>query len=157
MLACLLGAATAAPALAGQATWSEADLESQLMCPVCHTLLDNSQSAEANRIREVIHQKHQQGWSEARTRDYLVTQYGEEVLAAPPYHGLSDGLIAPQNTINYYSEVARTLGGKQDDWMRVFFLPGVGHCGGGDGPTPPAQPDTDMDARIDAELAREEA
>ena len=87
VLACLLGAAMTTPALAAQATWSEADLESQLMCPVCHTLLDNSESAEANRIREVIHQKHQQGWSEARTRDYLVAQYGEEVLAAPPKRG----------------------------------------------------------------------
>ena len=28
----------------------------------------------------------------------------------------------------------RTLGPKQDDWMRLFLLPGVGHCGGGPGP-----------------------
>ena len=34
-----------------------------------------------------------------------------------------------------YNEVAKALGGgKQDDWMRLFLLPGVGHCGGGVGP-----------------------
>jgi feruloyl esterase len=31
------------------------------------------------------------------------------------------------------NDVARTLGGKQDDWLRLFLLPGVGHCGGGPG------------------------
>jgi feruloyl esterase len=50
------------------------------------------------------------------------------------WHGWADPGPSPQNTINYYSEVARTVGGKQDDWMRLFLLPGVGHCGGGVGP-----------------------
>jgi feruloyl esterase len=50
------------------------------------------------------------------------------------WHGWADPGPSPQNTISYYSEVAKTLGGKQDDWMRLFFLPGVGHCGGGVGP-----------------------
>jgi cytochrome c-type biogenesis protein CcmH len=147
VLACLLCAAITTPVLAAQATWSEADLESQLMCPVCHTLLDSSQSAEANRIREVIHQKHQQGWSEARTRDYLVAQYGEEVLAAPPKHGFD--LLA------WLVPAAVLLGGAA---LAVLLARAwSGGRGGGDGPSPPAAPDADMDARIDAELAREEA
>ena len=50
------------------------------------------------------------------------------------YHGWADPGPAPANTINYHAAVARTLGGKQDDWMRLFLLPGVGHCGGGPGP-----------------------
>jgi feruloyl esterase len=50
------------------------------------------------------------------------------------YHGWADPGPAPANTIRYYSEVIRTLGSKQDDWMRLFLLPGVGHCGGGPGP-----------------------
>ena len=147
VLACLLGAAISTPALAAQATWSEADLESQLMCPVCHTLLDNSQSAEANRIREVIHQKHQQDWSETRTRDYLVAQYGEEVLAAPPKHGFD--LLA------WLVPAAVLLGGAA---LAVLLARAwSGGRGGGDGPSPPAAPDAEMDARIDAELAREDA
>jgi feruloyl esterase len=50
------------------------------------------------------------------------------------YHGWADPGPAPAGTIAYYSAVDRTLGGKQDGWMRLFMLPGVGHCGGGAGP-----------------------
>jgi feruloyl esterase len=50
------------------------------------------------------------------------------------WHGWADPGPSPENTINYTSEVAKTLGGSQDDWMRLFLLPGVGHCGGGVGP-----------------------
>ncbi|HUK36186.1 MAG TPA: tannase/feruloyl esterase family alpha/beta hydrolase [Vicinamibacterales bacterium] len=51
------------------------------------------------------------------------------------YHGWADPGPAPANTIQYYESVVKTLGGsKQDDWMRLFLLPGVGHCGGGVGP-----------------------
>jgi feruloyl esterase len=51
------------------------------------------------------------------------------------YHGWADPGPAPENTINYYSNVLNKLGGgAQDGWMRLFLLPGVGHCGGGVGP-----------------------
>ena len=50
------------------------------------------------------------------------------------YHGWADPGPAPENTINYYDAVNKKLGGKQDDWMRLFLMPGVGHCGGGVGP-----------------------
>jgi feruloyl esterase len=51
------------------------------------------------------------------------------------YHGWADPGPAPENTINYYEAVTETLGGDQDDWMRLFLMPGVGHCGGGVGPS----------------------
>ena len=48
------------------------------------------------------------------------------------YHGWADPGPAPENTINYYTSVVKALGGsKQDDWMRLFLIPGMGHCGGG--------------------------
>jgi feruloyl esterase len=50
------------------------------------------------------------------------------------YHGWADPGPAPQNTINYYSAVQQKVGGATDDWIRLFLLPGVGHCGGGVGP-----------------------
>ena len=50
------------------------------------------------------------------------------------WHGWADPGPAPENTINYVEAVNKKLGGKQDDWMRLFLLPGVGHCGGGVGP-----------------------
>jgi feruloyl esterase len=50
------------------------------------------------------------------------------------YHGWADPGPAPENTVTYYEAVNKTLGGKQDDWMRLFLMPGVGHCRGGVGP-----------------------
>jgi feruloyl esterase len=51
------------------------------------------------------------------------------------YHGWADPGPAPENTINYYNAVTKTLGGgKQEDWMRLFLMPGMGHCSGGVGP-----------------------
>jgi len=50
------------------------------------------------------------------------------------WHGWADPGPAPQNTINYYAEAAKSSGGSQDDWMRLFLMPGVAHCGGGVGP-----------------------
>jgi feruloyl esterase len=50
------------------------------------------------------------------------------------WHGWADPGPSPYNTIDYHSQVSKTLGGPQDDWMRLFLLPGVAHCGGGVGP-----------------------
>jgi feruloyl esterase len=50
------------------------------------------------------------------------------------YHGWADPGPAPENTIGYYEAVNKAMGGKQDDWNRLFLMPGVGHCGGGVGP-----------------------
>lgn len=50
------------------------------------------------------------------------------------YHGWADPGPAPLNTINYFSEVLRKVGSKPDEWMRLFLMPGVGHCSGGVGP-----------------------
>jgi feruloyl esterase len=51
------------------------------------------------------------------------------------YHGWNDQLIAPRNSINYYQSVVKALGGaeKAADSIRLFMVPGMAHCGGGDG------------------------
>jgi feruloyl esterase len=52
------------------------------------------------------------------------------------YHGWSDQLITPMNSISYYKSVVDTMGGaaKTADFARLFLVPGMGHCGGGEGP-----------------------
>ena len=51
------------------------------------------------------------------------------------YHGWNDTAISPGNSINYYDERARRRwAAKQDDFIRLFMVPGMGHCGGGAGP-----------------------
>jgi len=54
------------------------------------------------------------------------------------YHGWndggSDGGISPLNTVNYYASVLAKMGSLQQDWLRLFMVPGMAHCGGGPGP-----------------------
>jgi feruloyl esterase len=51
------------------------------------------------------------------------------------YHGWSDPGIPPQNTVNYYQSVlAKTPDSKAvHESVRAFMVPGMGHCGGGEG------------------------
>ena len=54
------------------------------------------------------------------------------------YHGWSDGgsggAISPLGTISYYESVLKKMGRNQGDWLRLFMIPGMAHCGGGQGP-----------------------
>jgi feruloyl esterase len=51
------------------------------------------------------------------------------------YHGWNDQLIAPQNSIDYYGNVTRTVGADSArNLVRLFMAPGMQHCGGGIGP-----------------------
>ena len=52
------------------------------------------------------------------------------------YHGWNDQLISPRNSINYYTSVVDTLGGAEHGGrlVRLFMVPGMNHCAGGDGP-----------------------
>jgi feruloyl esterase len=50
------------------------------------------------------------------------------------YHGWADQLISPRNSINYHAAVEDKMGGTQETWFRLFMVPGMGHCRGGDGP-----------------------
>jgi feruloyl esterase len=51
------------------------------------------------------------------------------------YHGWADGDMSPYNSLNYYLGVAQRLGGEAAiaNNYRLFMIPGMGHCGGGDG------------------------
>jgi feruloyl esterase len=50
------------------------------------------------------------------------------------YHGWADQLISAENSINYRASVEAKLGGNQDNWYRLFMVPGMQHCRGGEGP-----------------------
>ncbi len=49
------------------------------------------------------------------------------------YAGWADTAIAPENGLNYYRTVERTVGDPHD-FYRVFMVPGMAHCSGGAGP-----------------------
>ena len=51
------------------------------------------------------------------------------------YHGWSDPQIAPESSVNYYKSVGEKMGGtaKVQDFYSLFMVPGMAHCGGGEG------------------------
>jgi feruloyl esterase len=50
------------------------------------------------------------------------------------YAGWGDTTITPENTVLYYESVLDEMGPDQGDWLRLFMVPGMAHCGGGIGP-----------------------
>ena len=51
------------------------------------------------------------------------------------YHGWLDAAISPLNTIKYYRDVISNMGqGSADEFLRLYMIPGMGHCAGGPGP-----------------------
>ncbi len=49
------------------------------------------------------------------------------------FHGLSDPVFSPYDTLRYYNEMAKDNGGADQvqGWSRVFLVPGMNHCAGG--------------------------
>jgi feruloyl esterase len=52
------------------------------------------------------------------------------------FMGWNDQLIAPRSSIDYYQKVTAALGGpaRTAASVRLFMVPGMNHCGGGEGP-----------------------
>ena len=52
------------------------------------------------------------------------------------YHGWSDNSIAPQASVNFYARAlaATNAPARGSSWLRLYMVPGMGHCGGGEGP-----------------------
>jgi feruloyl esterase len=52
------------------------------------------------------------------------------------YHGWADPGVPPLASVSYYNTAVDTLGGeaKMSGSIRLFMVPGMGHCGGGEGP-----------------------
>jgi feruloyl esterase len=52
------------------------------------------------------------------------------------YHGWADQQIPSGSSVDYYNSVVKEMGaGRFEDGYRLFMVPGMGHCGGGDGPS----------------------
>jgi cytochrome c-type biogenesis protein CcmH len=58
-------------------------IEGEVMCPICGTLLELSDSPQARREKVFVAKLVAEGRSKAEIKDALVIQYGSEVLAVP--------------------------------------------------------------------------
>jgi feruloyl esterase len=51
------------------------------------------------------------------------------------YHGWGDTNVPPRSSVNYYDKLVEALGATQvAGAVRLYMVPGMGHCGGGEGP-----------------------
>jgi cytochrome c-type biogenesis protein CcmH len=134
-----VGVALALAGLASASPPRAADLESELVCPVCKTTLDQSDSPVANRMKAYIRARIAEGWSGQRIRDSLVAQFGPGVLARPPKGDF--GLLAWLLPLVVVGAGALVVGVLVWRWSRRR--------------APPSEPlDPALERRVDEELSR---
>jgi len=139
-LCALAAALVSAPAVAAP---SPADLEAELVCPVCGTTLDQSDAPVAQRMKQIIRQRLAAGATEAQIKAELVDQFGPGVLAEPPKSGFD--LLAWLVPLAILVVGAVGVGLAAWGWSRRR----------GDGePRPRAELDPELERRVDAELRR---
>jgi cytochrome c-type biogenesis protein CcmH len=86
VVAALALAGPAAAACAHPRT-SLAYLEGQIMCPTCHTTLDQSDSDAARQIEAYIQKRIDECATAGQIKSELVANFGAGILAAPPHKG----------------------------------------------------------------------
>jgi cytochrome c-type biogenesis protein CcmH len=92
ILVVLLGLLVLCGTASAAAPPSAADLEAELVCPVCETTLDQSAAPVAERMKTFIRVRIAAGDTEQEIKDALVAEFGPGVLASPPEGGF--GLLA---------------------------------------------------------------
>jgi cytochrome c-type biogenesis protein CcmH/NrfF len=82
----LLALAPSSAAIAAPQTTVN-DIEDEVMCPICGTLLELADSPQAKREKVYVAKLVANGKSKAEIKDALVAQYGASVLALPKASG----------------------------------------------------------------------
>jgi len=118
-----------------------ADLESEIVCPVCETTLDQSNAPIAQRMKAFIRVRIAAGDSEQEIKDALVAEFGPGVLATPRKSGF--GLLAWILPLTALAAGAVTVAVLVRSWSRRRML---------SSPEPPLDPE--LERRVDEELAR---
>jgi cytochrome c-type biogenesis protein CcmH len=136
--------AAAAPSAAAAERASLTEIEKQVMCPVCGTLLQLAESPQAQREKAFIERLIAAGKTEGQIKDALVAEYGDEVLALPQGSGFSLSAYVVPIAAFLAAAVALALGVLR--WRRAGT--------GGRGRDASAGPKGDDAERLDADLAR---
>jgi cytochrome c-type biogenesis protein CcmH len=136
--------AVLAPAAAAEQRASLIEIEKQVMCPVCGTLLQLAESPQAQREKVFISRLIAAGKTEAQIKDALVAEYGNEVLALPKGSGFSLSAYVVPIVAFIAAAIALAIGVLR--WRRS----------GKDGDTavPTDAPKGEDAERLDADLAR---
>lgn len=83
--------AMASPAVAGAASLRTIlnEIEEEVMCPVCGTLLGLAESPQATREKAFVEKLAKEGKDKEEIKQALVNQYGDAVLALPKDTGFN--------------------------------------------------------------------
>jgi cytochrome c-type biogenesis protein CcmH len=80
----------AAPAAASEQHPTLADLEDEVLCPVCYPeTLAQSDSQAAQQVKRFISKRIAAGDTKSEIKRRLVADYGPQILASPPRHGFN--------------------------------------------------------------------
>jgi cytochrome c-type biogenesis protein CcmH len=121
------------------------EIESEVMCPVCGTLLELAESPQATREKAFVEKLVKEGQSKDEIKDALVAQYGDAVLALPKGSGFS--LSAYVVPIVAFIVAVVLLGFAVWKWRKA--------AGSRDDRDPDVEGPSDEDReRLDADLAR---
>jgi cytochrome c-type biogenesis protein CcmH len=147
LLAALVVLLFAASASAAPPQTSISDVEDEVMCPICGTLLELAESPQAERERVYVKRLIAEGRTKAEIKDALVAEYGREVLALPGGSGFDlSAYLVP--VVAFALAVAGLAIGVRR-WRRA-----------GDGPVDPPDrrasdgPHGEEAERLEADLAR---
>ncbi len=119
------------------------ELEGEVICPTCHTTLDQSDAPIAQRMKVYIAAWIKAGDTKSEIERKLVARFGPQVLAEPSKHGFD--LLAWLLPFAALLGGAAAVGAAAWRWSRARE-PAL--------PAPPAPLDPDVERRVDEELAR---
>ena len=138
-----IAALLAAGAAAAPRT-SLTEISSEVMCPVCGTLLELAESPQAQREKAFISRLVAAGRTKAQIKDALVAEYGNEVLALPRGSGFDLSAYLVPVIAFVVAVLALAVGVAR--WRRAGRGPDRG--------PPTAGPSPEDSERLDADLAR---
>lgn len=143
LVAVAIAALLAPGAMAAQSA-SLTEIEKQVMCPVCGTLLQLAESPQAQREKAFIRRLIAEGKTEGQIKYALVVEYGNEVLALPKGSGFSLSAYVVPIVAFIVAIVALAIGVLR--WRRS--------AKGGETSVPTDAPRGEDAERLEADLAR---
>lgn len=145
VLLALVALAALSPTAAAEQRASLTEIEKQVMCPVCGTLLQLAESPQAQREKAFIRRLIAADKSEGQIKDALVAEYGDEVLALPQGSGFSLSAYVVPIVAFVVAAIALAIGVMR--WRRAGNDKG-------EEDTPNVGPKGEDADRLDADLAR---
>ena len=133
----------ASPAAASEQKPTAAELEAELVCPICDSTLDTSNAEIARRMKAFIRIRIAAGDTKSEIKGKLVDQFGRGVLAVPPRKGFD--WLAWLLPLGGIGVAAVAVGSLAWGWSRSRSEA-----------EPPGEPplDPEVERQLDAELDR---